>query len=61
MYLLVGPALGLQDEELAHLHEEAVPSPGKTEEVRREGRRAVLEAMGLAGSVLTLGPLFPCV
>lgn len=61
MYLLVGPALGLQDEELAHLREEAVPPPGKTKKARREGGRAILEATGLAGSVPTLGPLFPCV
>lgn len=33
--------------------------PQDRHEVRREGGRASHEAMGLAGSVLSLGPLFP--
>lgn len=59
MYLLVEPGYELQEEELAELHKETVPPPRQTDKVRREGGRGGHEAMGLAGSVLSLGPLLP--
>lgn len=59
IYLFVEPGCELQEEELAELHRETVPPPRQTDEVRREGGRGGQEATDLAGSVLSLGPLFP--
>lgn len=59
MYLLVDPVYELQDKELAELHKETVPPPRQTDEVKKEEERGGHEARGLAGSVLSLGSLFP--
>lgn len=59
MYLLVEPGCELWEEERAELHKEIVPPQRETDKVRREGGRGGHDTMGLAGSVLSLGPLLP--